>query len=407
MSASPSRVEIGQRYGETDTGRKRRRNEDSFVCDPPLFAVADGMGGAQAGELASALAASALRERGDREPGGETQIVELVQEANRRVHQRALDDASASGMGTTMTVALFGEDDGSVTIGHVGDSRAYRLRDGRLEQLTDDHSLVAELVRRGELSAAEAEVHPQRSVITRALGTDPDVDVDTFTVPALPGDVFLLCSDGLTTMVSAEGIAELVLRHRDNLRSATRALIEAANDHGGDDNVTAVLFEVAKADEPGDTREAPVVVAAPAPVPDPDEADTLHPEDRVISPLAAVAAADGEPPAEPREAAADDTVIVSAAELYAVQAAGDGPAEASVEAPVDGAADDPAELAGWPPPEPARTLEAVSAAEGEEPEAGDADHEPPAPLWRKALALLVIVVLVGVILLLVTRGLAR
>src|SRR5262245_36662790 len=232
MSMSEAKISIGQRYGETDTGRKRRRNEDNFVCDPPLFAVADGMGGAQAGELASALAATALRERSDRRPGGEAQVVELVQEANRRVHQRALDDASASGMGTTMTVALFGEDDASVTIGHVGDSRAYILRDGRLEQLTDDHSLVAELVRRGELSEAEAEVHPQRSVITRALGTDPDVDVDAFTVSAVPGDVFLICSDGLTTMVSAGAIAELVTRYRGDLRQATRALIDAANEHG-------------------------------------------------------------------------------------------------------------------------------------------------------------------------------
>ena len=308
------RVAIGQRYGESDTGRKRRRNEDSFVCDPPLFAVADGMGGAQAGEVASELAAAALRERSDREAGGEAQVVELVQEANRRVHQRALDDASASGMGTTMTVALFGED-GSVTIGHVGDSRAYILRDGQLEQLTDDHSLVAELVRRGELSQAEAEVHPQRSVITRALGTEPDVDVDAFTVPARPGDVFLLCSDGLTTMVAASGIAELVLRHRDDLRQATRALIEAANDHGGDDNVTAVLFEVAEAGDPETTAEQ---ITAP----DPDDEDTLHPEDGVALPPLAEGTPETEPletePLEEAPPAADDTIIVSAAELYAM-----------------------------------------------------------------------------------------
>src|SRR3954454_17068883 len=133
----------------TDTGRRRRHNEDAFVCDPPLFAVADGMGGAQAGDLASELAAAALRERSDREPGGETQLDELIQEANRRMHQRAIDDASASGMGTTMTVARFHEDEGAVTMGHVGDSRAYILRDGQLQQLTDDLSLVAELVRRG------------------------------------------------------------------------------------------------------------------------------------------------------------------------------------------------------------------------------------------------------------------
>ncbi|MDX6566194.1 MAG: family protein phosphatase, partial [Gaiellales bacterium] len=121
-------MKVGQRYAETNPGRKRRRNEDSFVCDPPLFAVADGMGGAQAGEVASSLAASALKERGDGDGGdGERRVAELIQEANRRVHQRAMDDEAASGMGTTMTVALV-HDDGAVTIGHVGDSRAYLLR---------------------------------------------------------------------------------------------------------------------------------------------------------------------------------------------------------------------------------------------------------------------------------------
>jgi protein phosphatase len=328
------------------------------------------MGGAQAGELASMLAAKALEERADREAGGEAQVIELVQEANRRVHQRALDDASATGMGTTMTVALFGEDDGSVTIGHVGDSRAYILRDGRLEQLTDDHSLVAELVRRGELSEAEAEVHPQRSVITRALGTDPDVDVDAFTVPAHAGDVFLLCSDGLTTMVDSEGIAELVLRHRNDLRQATRALIAAANDHGGDDNVTAVLFEVAEAGRSGDTLEAPAVVG-----PDPDEADTLHPEDGVALPAAAAPlAVDDESPYVPT---GSDTVVVSAADLAAAAAAdaeGDTAVLPASEAPDAGAAH---------------------------------EEEEGAPLWRYALSVLVIVVLAALILLLVTRGLAR
>ena len=175
-------VRLGQTAVRTDPGRKRRRNEDAYVCEPPLFAIADGMGGAQAGEVASALAASALRDA-RANGGGEARVIELIQEANRRVHERASTDASTSGMGTTMTVALV-DRDGTVTIGHVGDSRAYLLRDGELEQLTDDHSLVAELVRRGELSPQEAEVHPQRSVITRALGTDPDIDVDSFTVQA-------------------------------------------------------------------------------------------------------------------------------------------------------------------------------------------------------------------------------
>jgi protein phosphatase len=255
--------------GETNPGRKRRRNEDSYVCDPPLFAVADGMGGAQAGEVASSLAAAALKERGEGDGRGEERVAELIQEANRRVHQRAVDDESASGMGTTMTVALF-HPDGSISIGHVGDSRAYMHRDGRLEQLTEDHSLVAELVRRGELSPEEAEVHPQRSVITRALGTDPDVDVDTFTVRAVEGDLFLLCSDGLTTMVDADTITAVFDRNRHDLHAAARALIREANERGGDDNITAVVFEVLEGDPDDETVEA--VVAQP------EEEDTLHPE---------------------------------------------------------------------------------------------------------------------------------
>jgi protein phosphatase len=181
-----------------------------------------------------------------------------------------MDDAAASGMGTTMTVALL-HDDGTVTIGHVGDSRAYLLRDGALEQITDDHSLVAELVRRGELSPEEAEVHPQRSVITRALGTDPDVDADTFTVQAQAGDLFLLCSDGLTTMVDVETITKIVARNQDDLRAAARSLIKEANDRGGDDNITTVLFDVAEGDPDDDTVEA---IRA-------EDEDTLHPEDTV------------------------------------------------------------------------------------------------------------------------------
>ena len=265
-------MRIGQRVAETNPGRKRRRNEDAFVCDPPLFAVADGMGGAQAGEVASSLAAAALRERGDGDAGGEERVIELIQEANRRVHQRAIDDANASGMGTTMTAALF-HADGSIAIGHVGDSRAYLLRESGLEQLTQDHSLVAELVRRGELTPEEAETHPQRSVITRALGTDPDVDVDAFSISSREGDLFLICSDGLTTMVDGDSIAALLQRNRHDLHAAAHALIREANDRGGDDNITAVLFEVAEGEAEDETRE----LAAPA---ETDDEDTLHPEER-------------------------------------------------------------------------------------------------------------------------------
>jgi protein phosphatase len=228
-------------YG-TDTGRKRRRNEDAYVVEPPLFAIADGMGGAQAGELASSLAAGAVREDEAAAGSGERRVAELIQEANRRVYERSSRDAAASGMGTTMTVAFVG--DANVAFGHVGDSRAYLIRDGKLEQLTEDHSLVAELVRSGKLSPEEAETHPQRSVITRALGTDPDVDVDTFSIETAPGDLFMLCSDGLTSMVEDDVILQTIEKNRDNLQTAAKALIRAANKGGGEDNITVVFFEI-------------------------------------------------------------------------------------------------------------------------------------------------------------------
>ena len=173
---------LGAYARASDTGRKRRRNEDSYVVAPPLFAVADGMGGAQAGEVASQLAASAL-EAGDSDGLEGTERVDaLIQEANRRIYDRAATDPTASGMGTTMTVALV--EGMTVAIGHVGDSRAYLVRGEQMEQLTEDHSLVNELLKTGKLSEEEAQIHPQRSVITRAVGTDPDVDVDGFTIEA-------------------------------------------------------------------------------------------------------------------------------------------------------------------------------------------------------------------------------
>jgi PPM family protein phosphatase len=240
-------LRLGQTATLTDTGRRRRHNEDAFVAEPPLFAVADGMGGAQAGELASSLAAAALKDSQAPGGGGEGRVDELIQQANRRVYERQSQDAAASGMGTTMTVALV--EDGRVAFGHVGDSRAYLIRGGALEQLTEDHSLVAELVRSGKLSPEEAEGHPQRSVITRALGTDPDVDVDTFSVETKPGDLFLICSDGLTSMVDDETILEEVARNRHDLKSAAKALVRAANKGGGEDNITVVFFEIGGEDD--------------------------------------------------------------------------------------------------------------------------------------------------------------
>jgi serine/threonine protein phosphatase PrpC len=237
-------MRISDTAGFTDPGRKRRRNEDSFVIDPPLFAVADGMGGAQAGEVASRLAAAAFREFHDVDDlDPEERLAAIIQEANRRIYERAAGDAQVSGMGTTITAALVGGD--ALVIGHVGDSRAYRLRSGRFEQLTDDHSLVADLVRSGRLTPEEADAHPQRSVITRALGTDREVDVDTFVVPVEAGDLFLLCSDGLTTMIEDDEIRDVLSATRD-LEQAGKGLVKAANKAGGEDNITVVLFRLAE-----------------------------------------------------------------------------------------------------------------------------------------------------------------
>jgi serine/threonine protein phosphatase PrpC len=246
-------VRVGQAAGRSDPGRRRRHNEDAFVCEPPLFAVADGMGGAQAGELASRVAAASVGRRADAdEHMGRERVTALIRDANRNVYERAAGDASVSGMGTTMTVAVV--EDGGVWIGHVGDSRAYLVREGSLDQVTEDHSLVAELVRSGRLTPDEAESHPHRSVITRALGTEPDVDVDTFFVEPRPGDVFLLCSDGLTTMVDGAHILEVIEDNRLDLGAAAQKLIETANAAGGEDNITVVLFELAGG-SPGEDLE--------------------------------------------------------------------------------------------------------------------------------------------------------
>lgn len=248
-------MRIGRAAGVTDTGRRRLRNEDAFVCEPPLFAVADGMGGARAGETAARLAAAALEEA-ERGTAGEEALVALIVEANRRIWEQAVADPSKAGMGTTVTAALVDARSGTVAIGHVGDSRAYRVRDGVLEQLTTDHSLVAELVSSGVLTQEEAERHPQRSAITRALGTEPTVDVEAFTVEAEVGDLFLICSDGLPTMVSDEQVADAIRSAGSDPAGAAEALVAAANARGGEDNVTVVLFELEEGEEaPPPARE--------------------------------------------------------------------------------------------------------------------------------------------------------
>ncbi len=239
-------LRIAEQAGASDVGRQRSANEDSLVLLPPFFAVADGMGGARAGEVASAIAAEAIERAPEEGEAAEAQLTRLLREANRRIYDRAVSDESLRGMGTTLTAAKVHGDE--VSLGHVGDSRGYRLRDGELEQITRDHSLVAELQRSGQITPEAAETHPQRSIITRALGPEPDVDVDTYTVAGRDGDLFLLCSDGLTSMVTDDEVASL-LRGAPSLDEAAGALVRAANQSGGKDNITVVLFRVSVADE--------------------------------------------------------------------------------------------------------------------------------------------------------------
>jgi PPM family protein phosphatase len=234
-------LRIAEEAGLTDVGRQRHTNEDRFYESAPLFAVADGMGGARSGEVASQIA---VDEFSHHDAGGgspEDRLAEIARAANRKIYELAQSDESHAGMGTTLTAALVGENE--ISLGHVGDSRAYRFRDDELERLTQDHSLVEELMRMGKLSPEAAEVDPRRSIITRALGPEPTVDVETFTYPAKDGDVYLLCSDGLTGMVSEKRVAE-ILRARSSLEQAARELVTAANERGGKDNITVVLFKL-------------------------------------------------------------------------------------------------------------------------------------------------------------------
>ncbi len=247
----------------TDTGRQRSENEDSLFVRAPIFVVADGMGGAQAGEVASKTAADAFDRDLPEGPPGRF-LRETIEEANRRINELARADPSKAGMGTTITAAIVDAQAEEVGVGHVGDSRAYRLRRGKLERLTRDHSLVEEMRRKGQITDAQAEDHPQRSIITRALGPEPEVEVDLQTVPAAPGDLFLLCSDGLTTMVSEDRIAA-VLSAAGSMREAVRTLVDEANGAGGRDNITALAFRLGDAAAPlGEAPEDATLVGAAA-----------------------------------------------------------------------------------------------------------------------------------------------
>jgi PPM family protein phosphatase len=245
-------LRIIEQTGRTDVGRQRTANEDSLVVRPPMFAVADGMGGAKAGEVASALAVEAVKTARDSDEPVEEQLAAIVRSANRRIYDLAVADESRRGMGTTLTLVKVHDEE--VSIAHVGDSRAYRMRDSELSQLTRDHSLVAELERSGQITAEAAEHHPQRSIITRALGPEPDVEVDTYTLSGRDGDLFLICSDGLTSMISDDEVTS-ILRSSVSLDDAAEALVLAANQSGGKDNITVILFRLGE-DEGGADQTA-------------------------------------------------------------------------------------------------------------------------------------------------------
>lgn len=239
-------------FALSDVGRVRQENQDSsarFVSHG-VFVVADGMGGHKGGREASETAVAALEERfvdgAERaafEPSLQT-LVAAVGEANRRIRERAAQDAALDRMGTTL-VALLLDGDGTAAVVHVGDSRAYRLRDDALELLTNDHTVVNDLVRNHDISEAEASVHPYRHMLTRALGPSADVAPEVRRIEARSGDLYVLCSDGISGMLSREAIREILLQHRDDPEQVCRHLIEAANQAGGKDNATAIAVRCA------------------------------------------------------------------------------------------------------------------------------------------------------------------
>ena len=247
----------------TDIGQVREGNEDSFLVVAPLYAVADGMGGHRGGEVASSLALETVQGMFERKEGS---LADQVVEANRAVFDRSQNDRSVSGMGTTLTAALV---DGSrVHLVHVGDSRAYLLRGGELAQLTEDHTLVHRMVMEGEISQEEAETHPHRSILTRALGVDQSVQVDETDVETAAGDRLLLCTDGLTGMVPEGQIREILLESADP-QEAVEKLVKVANRAGGIDNITAVILDFSEdGSGPGPTKRSDTTVVG-TPIPEP------------------------------------------------------------------------------------------------------------------------------------------
>jgi protein phosphatase len=256
-----------EHHGVTHPGKVRNNNEDSLLVgegrDETLFVVADGIGGFEAGEVASSITIDVLK---DTAPLGS--LEDAIREANRRILAAAKSDERLSGMGTTVVALRFGgtESEPAAEISHVGDSRAYLLRDGELKPITEDHSLVAELVRSGDLTRDEASEHPQKNLITRALGAEVEVEVDTTVLPIRSGDRFILCSDGLSDMIPETRMLDLLTFSPEGPEKAAQTLVSAALEAGGTDNVTVVVVDVKEGDPPaeeprrGDTQEMKAIV---------------------------------------------------------------------------------------------------------------------------------------------------
>jgi protein phosphatase len=264
------RVTVG---AASDIGQVREGNEDSYLLADPLFAVADGMGGHRGGEVASDLALRTIEELFAADEGS---LTEQVERANTAVFERSQTDRDVSGMGTTLTAALV--EDPKVRLAHVGDSRAYLLRDGRLHLLTEDHTLVHRMVQEGEITESQAETHPHRSILTRALGVDPTVQVDERYVEVRSGDRLLLCTDGLTGMLH-DGQIESVLETESDAQRAVERLVREANRAGGVDNITAVLLDFAEDPSSETSTETASAVGATSPAetePDPSPPTTTR-----------------------------------------------------------------------------------------------------------------------------------
>jgi serine/threonine protein phosphatase PrpC len=239
----------------THPGQIRTGNEDNFWASPTMFVVADGMGGHQAGEVASLIATQHLQQVGD--SPDPTDLVRAIQDANLAIHLAATNNVDQQGMGTTVTsLAVIADpttpDAEKFVLANVGDSRSYLLREGRLSQLSEDHSYVQALVNEGHITIEEARVHPRRNIVTRALGIEDDVEVDSWILPIVRGDRFLLCSDGLVDEVDDAAIAEILIRYTDP-QAAAEELVDVANANGGRDNVTVVIVDVVDGDDPSDT----------------------------------------------------------------------------------------------------------------------------------------------------------